>query len=30
LIPMRSPHADRIAWMKDVGALPKFERFPGG
>ena len=21
--------ADRIAWMKDIGTLPEFERFPG-
>jgi hypothetical protein len=21
--------ADRIAWMKDINALPEFERFPG-
>lgn len=22
--------ADRIGWMKDLAALPEFERFPGG
>jgi len=22
--------AERIAWMKDAGSLPEFERFPGG